>query len=270
METPVLAAVWKALADPSRRKILDLLREKPSTTQELCEQFAFSRYAVMKHLKVLTDAGLVLVRREGRQRWNHLNAVPIQQIYERWVSRFEGSWAASLLNLKGGLEQGANMSEKSFHIEQEVTIAAPVSRVYRAIIQDLQSWWGAPYHLTHNPQALIIEPQVGGRLYEQGEKGAALWGIVQSIEEDDHIVFEGRMGMLGAIFGVLTIVVEPAEADGTLVKLTHRAIGDVSEDSQSGYAMGWDDLIGTRLKAFVEEGTRYGLGHTPPPQAKDS
>jgi DNA-binding transcriptional ArsR family regulator/uncharacterized protein YndB with AHSA1/START domain len=256
--------VWKALADPSRRKILDLVREKPSTTGELSGHFSFSRYAVMKHLNVLEEAGLIVVRREGRLRWNHLNAMPIQRIYERWVSRFEGNWAASLLNLKRGLEKGAQMAENTLHIEQQVVIEAPVSRVYRAITQDIQAWWGAPYHLTRNPQALILEPQVGGRLYETGEYGSALWGLVQSMRVDDHIVFEGRMGMLGAIFGVVTVIVEPAEAGSTLVRLIHRAIGDVSEDIQDSFAMGWEDLIGTRLKAFVEEGVRYGLGHKPP------
>jgi len=78
-------AVWRALADPTRRAILDLLRERPRTTGELTEAFPTSRFAVMKHLAVLQKAGLVVVRRRGRERWNHLNGVPLRTAYERWM-----------------------------------------------------------------------------------------------------------------------------------------------------------------------------------------
>jgi|SRR3990170_2394933 len=99
-----LEDVWRALADPTRRRILDLLRAGPRTTGELCARFAVSRFAVMKHLAILERAGLVLVRRESRQRWNYLNAVPIRQIYERWIRDYEGVWAGSLLTLKRHVE----------------------------------------------------------------------------------------------------------------------------------------------------------------------
>lgn len=77
--------VWKALADPTRRRLLDLLKDRPQTTGQLCARFAMSRYGVMKHLGILEEAGLIIVRREGRKRYNYLNAVPIRRIYERWV-----------------------------------------------------------------------------------------------------------------------------------------------------------------------------------------
>ena len=96
--------IFKALADPTRRKLLDLLRERPHTTGQLCEHFKSSRFAIMKHLAVLEQAGLVMVRREGRERWNHLNAVPIRAIYERWVRHYEASWSSSLLRLKNQVE----------------------------------------------------------------------------------------------------------------------------------------------------------------------
>jgi DNA-binding transcriptional ArsR family regulator len=100
-----LEPVFKALASPWRRKVLDLLRDGPLTTSDLDAAFPeLSRFAVMQHLKVLEEANLVIVRREGRQRFNHLNAVPIRQIYERWVSRFEGHWAGALISLKDMLE----------------------------------------------------------------------------------------------------------------------------------------------------------------------
>lgn len=96
-----LDEVFKALADPTRRRVLDLLRVRARTTGELAAAFpGLSRFAVMKHAGVLQTAGLVTVRREGRVRWNHLNAVPLRRMYERWVSRYEGEWAGSLLRLK--------------------------------------------------------------------------------------------------------------------------------------------------------------------------
>jgi DNA-binding transcriptional ArsR family regulator len=96
-----LDPVWKALADPTRRAILDLLRQGPRKTTEIVEAFPqLSRFGVMKHMDVLREAGLMLTREEGRQRVNSLNAVPIQRIYERWVSRYQGYWADSLLRLQ--------------------------------------------------------------------------------------------------------------------------------------------------------------------------
>jgi DNA-binding transcriptional ArsR family regulator len=93
-------AVWRALSDPSRRSMLDLLRQSPMTTGELCESFEFSRFAVMKHLKVLETADLIVIERRGRERFNHLNPVPIQAIYRRWIRPFEQIGADRLLRLK--------------------------------------------------------------------------------------------------------------------------------------------------------------------------
>ena len=102
-----LDILFHALADRTRRGILDLLRKQARTTGELAEAFPkLSRFAVMKHLGVLEEAGLVVARREGRQRWNHLNAVPLRQMYERWVRPYESAWAGSMLNIKRAAEGG--------------------------------------------------------------------------------------------------------------------------------------------------------------------
>ncbi|MCP3914922.1 MAG: winged helix-turn-helix transcriptional regulator [bacterium] len=98
--------VWKALADPTRRAILDLLAKAPLTTGDLCEHFGLARHGgigrtgVMKHVDVLHRAGLVLFRREGRQRWNYVNAVPIQRVCDRWVSGHVRDLARSANHLK--------------------------------------------------------------------------------------------------------------------------------------------------------------------------
>jgi DNA-binding transcriptional ArsR family regulator len=102
-----LDPVWKALSDPTRRAILDLLHSGPRKTTEIVEAFPhLTRFGVMKHIDVLRDAGLILTREEGRQRVNSLNAVPIRQIYQRWVSRYQEFWADSLLRLEDDLQTG--------------------------------------------------------------------------------------------------------------------------------------------------------------------
>ncbi len=93
-------AVWAALNDASRRRILDLLRKKSMTTNELCECFEFSRFAVMKHLKTLQKGGLIVVERRGRERINHLNPIPLRTMYRRWIRPFEQIPADRLLLLK--------------------------------------------------------------------------------------------------------------------------------------------------------------------------
>ena len=81
--------IFKALADKRRRKILDLIKDEPKTTGELCEYFSdYDRCTVMQHLGVLEKAGLVIVKRSGRLRWNYMNVVPIREIYERWINQY--------------------------------------------------------------------------------------------------------------------------------------------------------------------------------------
>jgi DNA-binding transcriptional ArsR family regulator len=103
-----LDGVWKALSDNTRRSILDLLRHGPRTTTEIVEAFPhLSRFGVMKHIDVLREAGLIQTRDESRQRINSLNVVPIRQIYERWVGRFEELWTSHLLRIKEDAEARA-------------------------------------------------------------------------------------------------------------------------------------------------------------------
>lgn len=92
--------LWSAFADSSRRRMLDLLRSGPMTTNDLCAHFEFTRFAVMKHLKILEQGGLVIVERRGRERLNHLNPLPIQSIYRRWIKPFEQIPADRMLRLK--------------------------------------------------------------------------------------------------------------------------------------------------------------------------
>lgn len=99
--------IFKALAAPLRRAILDVLRDKPQTTGELCARFdSVDRCTVMQHLKVLEKADLVVARREGRERWNHLNSLPIKTIHDRWIGPHAAHAVDRLARLRDGLEQG--------------------------------------------------------------------------------------------------------------------------------------------------------------------
>ncbi|HSR43062.1 MAG TPA: helix-turn-helix domain-containing protein, partial [Longimicrobiales bacterium] len=99
-------AVWRALSNPVRRRILDLLRGGPRTTGGLADSFPdLTRFAVMQHLGVLEEADLVVPRREGRMRYNYLNPVPIQEVYDRWVVRYLQPWTEALVGLRDALER---------------------------------------------------------------------------------------------------------------------------------------------------------------------
>src|ERR1700759_5378642 len=108
--------VFRALADPTRRSLLDeLFREDGQTLGALAERFAMTRFGVMKHLKQLEEAGLVVSRRQGREKLHFLNPVPIRLIHDRWVSKYAEPWVATLSGLKRDLEQpggGAPAIEK--------------------------------------------------------------------------------------------------------------------------------------------------------------
>lgn len=99
-------AVFKALADGRRREMLDLLRDGPKTTGELCGHFdSLDRCTVMQHLRVLEAADLILVKRQGRQRWNYIHPIPIKEIYDRWISRYAVGAVDLLARMKRQMEE---------------------------------------------------------------------------------------------------------------------------------------------------------------------
>ena len=98
--------VFRALADPTRRSLLDALyRSDGQTLSALEERLPMTRFGVMKHLKVLEEAGLVVTRRRGREKLHFLNAVPIRLVHDRWVSKYAEPWVARLSGLKQALEE---------------------------------------------------------------------------------------------------------------------------------------------------------------------
>src|SRR3954467_15408 len=111
--------VFKALADPTRRSLLDeLFREDGQTLTALEERFDMTRFGVMKHLKQLEEAGLVVAKKHGREKHHFLNPVPIRLVHDRWVSKYAEPWAAGLSGLKQELER---TMEKVFEIYIKTT-----------------------------------------------------------------------------------------------------------------------------------------------------
>ena len=262
-------AVWRALAEPTRRRILDLLRGQPRQTGELCAAFAVSRYAVMKHLTVLEAAGLVFHRRDGRTRWNYLSAVPIQRIYERWVRGYERFWAAELVALQRSVEteertmaagESKGREPRSgagwFEVQQEVLIAAPRERVFAALTHDIDRWWR--FRIGRGASRLVLEPQLGGRFCEEFERGGgALWGTVTYIDPPVQLRLSGPLGMVERpVTSIYSYTLEERET-GTLLKLAHVCVGDLDPSWVESYSGGWVQLLKTDLKRFVEEGKPF-------------
>ena len=111
-DAPDLHSVFKALADPSRRFLLDLLYERDGRTlgeleSELVATYAMTRFGVMKHLKVLEEADLVVTRRQGREKLHYLNPVPIRLIHDRWIDKYTERNVTALLDLKNQLEKSS-------------------------------------------------------------------------------------------------------------------------------------------------------------------
>jgi len=123
--------VFRALADPTRRALLDALYEDDGQSLSALEQrLPMTRFGVMKHLKVLEEAGLVVSRRRGREKLHFLNPVPIRLVHDRWVSKYAEPWAATLTGLKQSLEQEDRTMEKVF----EIYIKTTPERLWEAIV----------------------------------------------------------------------------------------------------------------------------------------
>jgi DNA-binding transcriptional ArsR family regulator len=124
--------VFRALADPTRRGLLDeLYRKDGQTLGALTDRFPITRFGVMKHLRVLEEAGLVVARRRGREKLHFLNPVPIRLVHDRWVSKYAEPWAATLSGLKSRLE---TTMEKVF----EIYIKTTPERLWEAITDPRQ------------------------------------------------------------------------------------------------------------------------------------
>ncbi len=264
------APIWLALSDPTRRQILDLLREQPRTTGDIASHFDISRIAVMRHLQVLSVAGLVTSRKRGRERWHYLDAVPLQKMYERWVDAHAAGWASGLLRFGRSLESGAkrlSANRPAVDVALDVSIAAPRKRVFAAMTTDPGGWWGHPY-VRPDSKGLSVEGRLGGLLVEKWEDGGSVLATVTGWKDDSYFQLSGPFH-LGVALGVATFELTDRD-EGTSVRFSFRAIGAIDAALVEAFAEGWTDLVGRRLKALVETGTRLGVTPDPPNQEDDA
>jgi DNA-binding transcriptional ArsR family regulator len=250
------SSIWRALAHPTRREIIKLLQETPRTTGELCHFFDVSRFAVMKHLKVLEEVDLVKVEREGRKRWNLLNEELLQHL-PNGESDNGGREEQALSHLARALygpEQTA-VSAVTVTMEQEVLLQAAPDQVFAALTTHIDAWWS---HRIGDSQGVYLEPQVNGRFYEAFDatgKGA-LHGTVTYIKPNEELRVRGSLCLDGeAAINTVRFFLQPEET-ATRLQLTHCIIGEVGAARCNLYQQSWQELLG-HLHTFVEEGVRY-------------
>ena len=193
--------MFRALADPTRRSLLDeLYKEDGQTLTQLEQRLTMTRFGVMKHLRVLEDAGLVITKRRGREKLHFLNPVPIRLVHDRWVSKYAEPWAAMLTGLKKGLEEAT--MEKVFEIYIKTTperlweaLTNPEMRAKYNFGVSIKSDWtqGSHYESAH-PSApgllmegenLVVEPP---RKLVQSFR--ALWGEDVKAEGTSRVTYD--------------------------------------------------------------------------------
>jgi uncharacterized protein YndB with AHSA1/START domain len=207
-----------------------------------------TRFGVMKHLAVLEEAGLLTTRRAGREKLHYLNPMPIQLVYDRWVSKFARPWAQNLAHLKHALEELA-MPEVPSHVYQ-IFIAAPVERVWQALTDgDLtaQYYFGSRIESTFAPGAPYR--------YASADGSSMIEGEIVACEPPSKLVTTFRPLFSGDADAPVTTVryeLEPREGGGTKLTLVHEGLepgAGLSEGIKEGWAMILSDL-----KTLLERG----------------
>ena len=254
------AAEWKALGDPTRRRILDLLSAGPLITGAVASEFDISRIAVMKHLEVLADAGLILSRKRGRERWHYVNLAPVVRLHERWAAPAAAGMASSLVQFKRRVERPVAELE-TIDIAFEVTIDAAPAKVFLALVDDVSAWWGSPF-VSVGATDLTLDPELGGEFCEHYADGGRILATVTAIRQNHLLQLTGPFH-LGAAVATAEVTLAQAGDDATTVGLSFRGAGLMTPEIVEGFTGGWRELIAVRLKALVEEGTRLGLNPGP-------
>jgi DNA-binding transcriptional ArsR family regulator len=236
--------VWRVLASPLRRHLLDLLSEGPRTTGDLAGAMPeLSRFAVMQHLGVLTDAGLVVVRRRGRHRFNHLNPVPLRRWYERWVVPLADRAGAELLALERHVEGGPFMTVltdeiRTVRIETELHFRASPERIFRALTEESLEWFPTSYG-QERVKAVVVEPRVGGAHYEDWGDGAGhLYGHVTVYDRPHRLELRGRV-FAGSILDT-AYEIEP-DGNETVLRMSKVAVGPMTAE-QAGSIRTYGDI----------------------------
>jgi len=234
--------VFKALSDPTRRSLLDeLLRQDGQTLSALEDRLPMTRFGVMKHLRVLEQAGLVVTRRRGREKLHFLNPVPIRLAHDRWVSKYAEPWAATLSELKRNLENGT--MEKVF----EIYIKTTPERLWQALTD-------TEMRRKYTFGAVVTSDWTPGSRY-QGVGGGALIFEGENLEVDPP---RRLVQSFTALWGEdvkregtsrVTWEIEPV-GDSCLLRVTH---DQLPEDANSQLYGGWPMVL-SGLKTLLETG----------------
>jgi uncharacterized protein YndB with AHSA1/START domain len=242
--------VFRALADPNRRKMLDLVKASPGiTVTALSEAFDFTRYAVMKHLKVLEDAEVVVPRRRGRTKELYLNAIPIQTIYDRWISQYSARWASQLTSLKYKLEKEEPMSPANAQQLYVMYIRTSADKLWDAItnpVMTVQYFHGTEVRSDFKVGSVIdyLMKQ------EDGEKKPAVTGEILEMEPKKRLVHS--FDFPGNDDPPSTVTYE-IESQGDVTKLVVTHDFDAETDTFKGTQQGWPRIF-SAMKTLLETG----------------
>ncbi len=235
--------VFKALADPTRRGLLDALFEQDGQTLGGLEaRVPMTRFGVMKHLRVLEDAGLVVTRRQGREKLHFLNAVPIRLVHDRWVSKYAEPWVAGLSTLKTRLE---GTMEKIF----EIYIKTTPERLWEAITDPEQ-------RATYNFGVVTTSDWTAGSRYEASHpraEGVLVDGENLEVDRPRRLVQTMTAHWSEAVEAEgpsrVTWEIEPV---GDSCRLT--VVHDQLRDGANGELYGGWPMILSGLKTLLETG----------------
>ncbi|MEP6599079.1 MAG: metalloregulator ArsR/SmtB family transcription factor [Actinomycetota bacterium] len=236
-------AVFRALADPTRRSLLDeLFREDGQTLSALQERFSMTRFGVMKHLKQLEEAGLVATKRRGREKLHFLNPVPIRLVHDRWVSKYAEPWTAALSGLKSRLE---NPMEKVF----EIYIRTTPERLWEAITDaEIRSKYQFGIRMSSDGSP-------GSRFEMSHPRAPGLLGEGQNLEFDPpRRLVQSMLALWGEDVksegtSRVTWEIEPV-GDSCRLTVTHDQLREGANDQLYG---GWPMIL-SGLKTWLETG----------------
>lgn len=257
---PDEADVWHALSDTTRRALIDRLAGGPRTTGRLCDDFPLSRFAVMKHLGVLERAGLVISRKDGRTRVNHLNVAPLHALQSRWLSpRASARGAAIQTFAHRSQETEMSASEQQLsHVEIALDweIQASIQKVWRLLFDEPEAWWPAEFRAGPAGSVMRLEERVGSALREERPDGGGLqWYAVIALDPMRSLDLSGHLASRygGPATSLLHIELAPGRIDGsTLFKLTDSVFGRLGAGFGNSASSGWQAIFGESFKARAE------------------
>ncbi|HEY3413338.1 MAG TPA: SRPBCC domain-containing protein [Armatimonadota bacterium] len=134
----------------------------------------------------------------------------------------------------------------------ETRIALPKERVWELMVDRISDWWTPDILVNNSARAMVLEPFVGGRLFEDwGDGGGLLWATVTTLKKPERLELTGCIAAAGAVLGVVDFRFDD-DAGGTLLKMSHRAIGELTAADREEFAGGWQEVIGVVFKGFAE------------------